>query len=314
MDNLTLELNKVIKDLKEVLSEAVKRNPYNGLLFSGGLDTSVLARLNPNVACITVSLGAEAEDIPFSKLLVRHLNMDQTQKVVDVDEAIDAVPEVIKILRSFDPAIPNDLAVYFGLKQAKELGIGRIATGDGGDELFAGYSFMRDLDDLEGYIRRISKSMTFSSNEIGEFFGLKVIQPFLDREVIDFSLEIPVGLKIRSENGKSCGKWILRKAFADVLPRDIVWQGKRPLEYGSGMNRLRRIISERVIDEEFREARSCIKFINKEHFYYYKVYREVIGEIPGPKEDEKACPGCGGGIKKDTFHCRICGHILNGRV
>ncbi len=313
MDNLTLELNKIIKDLKGVLSEAVKRNPYNGLLFSGGLDTSVLARLNPNVACITVSLGAEAEDIPFSKLLVEHLNMDQTQNVVDVDEAIDAVPEVIKILKSFDPAIPNDLAAYFGLKQAKELGIDKIATGDGSDELFAGYSFMKDLDDLESYIRRISKSMTFSSNEIGESFGLKVIQPFLDREVIDFSLEIPAGLKIRSENGKSCGKWILRKAFEDVLPRDIVWQGKRPLEYGSGMRRLRQVISDMVSDEEFKERPPSIKFISaveKEHFYYYKIYKKVVGEIPEPKENEKQCPGCGGGMERTSFHCKICGHVL----
>lgn len=303
-------MKEIIEDTRKLLFEAVKRNPYKGLLFSGGLDTSILAVINPKVVAVSVSLGSDAEDIYYSKSLADFLKMEHFHKEVDVDEALAVIPEAVKILQSFDPAIPNDLVVYLGFKKAKELGIDKIATGDGSDELFAGYSFMTDLDDLESYIRGISKSMYFSSNDIGEFFGLDVIQPFLDREVIDFALEIPTGLKISSENGRSYGKWILRKAFEDALPKDTVWQSKRPLEYGSGMNRLRRIISERVNDEEYRQAPSSIKFISKEHFYYYKIYKETVGEIPGAKEDEKACRGCGGGMGKDAFHCKICGHVL----
>lgn len=310
MDNLTLDLNKIIKDLKEFLSEAVKRNPYNGLLFSGGLDTSVLARLNPNVACITVSLGAEAEDIPFSKLLVGRLNMDQTHKVVDVDEAIDAVPEVIKILRSFDPAIPNDLVVYFGLKQALELGLDKMATGDASDELFGGYSFMQKIDDLEGYIRRIAETMTYSSNEIGDFLGIDIIQPFTDEGIIDFALKVPRELKIREDNGVIWGKWILRKAFEDILPKELAWQDKRPLEYGSGMTKVRKIISSKISDDEFKEKQQVypVKFLNKEHLYFYEIYRKVIGEIPIPKKNQKSCPGCGAGLKINAFHCKVCGY------
>lgn len=301
-------MNDIIKSLKKLLSEVVKRNFYKGLLFSGGLDTSILASLNPKVVCVTVSLGSEAEDIRFSKSLVKHLNMKQIQKVVDVGEAIDAIPEVIKILKSFDPAIPNDLVVYFGLKKAKELGIDKIATGDGGDELFGGYSFMQELDDLEGYIRRIAQTMTYSSNDIGEFLGIEIIQPFTDKEIIDFALKVPRELKIRENNGTIWGKWILRKAFQDLLPQEIIWQSKRPLEYGSSMTKLREIISDKISDEEFRERSASIKFISKEHFYYYKIYRKVVGEIPKPKDDESGCPGCGAGIKKGGFHCKICGY------
>lgn len=307
-------MNDIIKNLKKFLSEAVKRNFYKGLLFSGGLDTSILASLNPKVVCLTVSLGSEAEDIRFSESLVKHLNMKQLQKVVDVGEAIDAIPEVIKILKSFDPAIPNDLVVYFGLKNALELGIDAIATGDGSDELFGGYSFMKNINDLVSYIQKISQNLNFSSNDIGKFYGIKIIQPFIDKEVIDFALKIPADLKIKEEDGKFIGKWILRKAFEDVLPKEIVWQGKRPLEYGSGMNRLRQIISDKISDEEFRERPASIKFISKEHFYYYKIYREVIGEIPKPKDNEKQCPSCGVGMEKGDFHCKICGHTLDWRL
>lgn len=307
-------MTEIIKNLKLILSKAVNRNSYKGLLFSGGLDTSILASFRPKVTGITVSLESNADDILYSVSLAKLLGTEHIQRSVDIDEAIEAIPEVIKILKSFDPAIPNDLAVYFGLKKALELGLNIIATGDGSDELFGGYSFMQDMDDLENYIRSISKSMYFSSNSIGEFFGIKIIQPFIDKDVVNFALQIPVNLKIKRDNGKLWGKWILRKAFEEVLPKEIIWQSKRPIEVGSGMNRLRQIISDKVADEEFRENAYSIKFISKEHFYYYKIYKKVVGEIPKPKNNEKNCSGCGAGMDKDDFHCRTCGYVLDWRL
>lgn len=305
-------MNEIIKNLKKVLSDTIERSSHKGLLFSGGLDTSILAVIKPKVAGVTVSLESDAEDIPYSVSLASFLNIEHFHRKVDVDEAIESIPKVIKILKSFDPAIPNDLVVYFGLELAKNLGIDIVATGDGSDELFGGYSFMEDMDDLENYILRISEEMSFSSNKFGKSMEIKIIQPFMDKNVVDFALKIPAHLKIRRYNDKVWGKWILRKAFEDVLPENVIWQSKRPLEYGSGMNKLRQIISHKVSDEEFKEN-SSVKFINKEHFYYYKIYRKVIGEIPKPKGDERSCPGCGAGIKRGGLHCKICGNVLNGK-
>ena len=304
MEGAALELRKMLED-------SFKRNTASGLLFSGGLDSGVLAALRPDINAITVSLKTFGEDIHYSELIAKELKLKRIYRSVDIEEAIESIPEVIKILKSFDPALPNDLVVYFGLKLAKEKGINEVATGDGSDEIFAGYSFMQEMDDFAEYIKRISAQMTFSSNDLGEFFDIKIVQPFIEKDIIDFSLGLDADLKIRRETGNVWGKWILRKAFEDMLPGNLIWQSKRPLEFGSGMTELRRIISERISDEEFKENSSHVKFISKDHYYYYKIYKEVIGQIPESKEDEKECPGCGAGIKKDKFHCRICGHVLD---
>ncbi|MFH1077106.1 MAG: asparagine synthase-related protein [Pseudomonadota bacterium] len=300
------------KRLRYLLSVAVQLQPYDGLLFSGGLDTSVIAALNPKVVAVTISLGGDAEDIYYSDLLAKEFGFKHVHYAVDVDEALSAIPDIIRILGSFDPAIPNDLTVYFGLKKAKELGITAIATGDASDELFGGYSFMQEIDDLEGYIRKIAKTMTYSSNDICKFFGLKIVQPFTCKDVVDFALGLPREMKIREEYGQIWGKWIVRKAFEDILSKEVAWQSKRPLEFGSGMTRLRKIISAKVSDDEFKEKEQAypVKFLNKEHLYYYEIFRKVAGAIPAPKEREKPCPGCCAGLKIDAFHCKVCGYVL----
>ncbi len=301
----------IANELRERLKEAVQKNGAEGLLFSGGLDTSILAILNPKLKAITVSLESFGRDIPYAELVARNLKLNHYQRKVSIDEAIDSIPDVIRILKSFDPALPNDLVIYFGLKQAKEMGIAEVMTGEGSDELFAGYDFMRNIQDLNEYLRRIAKTMSFSSNRLGDFFAIKIKQPFLDKEFLDFSLRLPLKLKIKEEKGNLWGKWILRQAFEKMLPAKIIWQNKRPLEKGSGMTKIREIISEKISDEEFEEAKrsSSIKFINKEHFYYYKIYMKEIGRIPKPKMEQKACPGCGAGMDIGAFHCKVCGNV-----
>jgi asparagine synthase (glutamine-hydrolysing) len=306
-------IEHLIFQLKEKLKDAMLSNHTEGILFSGGLDTSILLSLSKDMKPITVGLESYGEDSRYAKSLIRELKIEEYyHRVASIDEAICAIPLVIKILKSFDPAIPNDLVVYFGLKLAKEIGIKEIMTGDGADELFAGYSYMQKREDLGGYLKYLSRSMYFNSNILGESLNIKIRQPYLEKKLIDFSLDISTDLKIREEDGKIYGKWILRKTFEDLLPFYIVWQDKRPLEYGSGMTKLREIISSKISDDEFEEKKKLypVNFLNKEHLYYYEIYRKEVGEISAANVTQKKCPGCGTGLKQTAFHCRICGHVL----
>jgi asparagine synthase (glutamine-hydrolysing) len=275
---------------------AVRKNKPEALLFSGGLDSSIIALLARPVA-ITVTLE-NGEDGLYAKRLAKRLNLTHHHRIITVDEAISVIPEIIEAQKTFNLGIPNDIPVFFGLKTAKELGIKSIATGDGADELFCGYSYMEDIKDLNGYIKRLAKSMCFSSNLLSEYIGIELIQPYLDKDVVELSLEILPELKIREE----CRKWILRKAFEDVLPKESVWQEKRPLEIGSGTTIIRDKIEKSVRDEDFRRCDLPLK--NKEHYYYYRIYKDVVGEIP--RGGDEVCRVCGADTK-DALWCKVCG-------
>jgi asparagine synthase (glutamine-hydrolysing) len=307
-----VNLEKTVSSLREKLKDSLMRNSSVGLLFSGGIDSGILAYLCPKAKALSVTFENEGEDLEYGLVLARDLQLDRQVISISVQEALSALGTVIKILESFDPALPNDLVVYFGMREAKKQGLNSIMTGDGGDELFAGYPYMQEIEDLEAYIRGMNRLWSFSSISIGEHFSLEVKQPFLDADFVDFAVTVPGELKIREDKGQVWGKWCLRKAFEPFLPPAFIWQSKRPLEMGSGMTNLRSIIAGQITDREFAEKQKQypVKFLCKEHLYFYELYREEVGKIPPPQEGEDLCPGCGGGLPKGKKHCRICGAVL----
>lgn len=293
-----------LQALRSSLRKAVEESPAEVLFFSGGLDTSILAALAPSLPAIHICLEDGGEDLPYAEQVARELGLSLTVRRVSVEEALSALPEVIRIRRTFDPALPNDLALYFAFAEARHLGFVQAMTGDGADELFAGYSYMFDLD-LASYIPWLAGRMRFSANEFGEWFGMDISQPYLGPAVVDLALAIPPELKVREENGARVGKWILRKAFEKVLPSPICWQSKRPIEMGSGFNRLREVVTAMLKDEDWAAP---VRFFTCDQPYYYRVYRQIVGEIPAPAPGERECPCCGAGMPPNVWHCRVCGY------
>jgi asparagine synthase (glutamine-hydrolysing) len=294
------------EQLRSKLKEAVERSRADGILLSGGLDTSILAfEAKPNMGFTVALKGSAASDLVYSEKVSKLLGVQHKKTEFTTEEALAALPDVIKILKTFDLALPNDLSIYLALKLARESGISSVMTGDGADELFAGYSYMAELppEALGRYIRRLSQNWHFSASELGRALGVEIKQPFLDEDFIRFALEISPELKVKD----GVGKYILRKSFEDLIPVEIVWRRKEPIEYGSGSTELHEIINNMVTDEEFQSAVKIIdiKFINKEHFFYWRIYNQVVGKIPKAKNNEIECPCCGAGM--GTYHCPTCG-------
>jgi asparagine synthase (glutamine-hydrolysing) len=298
------------KQLRSNLEEAVGRNRAEGILLSGGLDTSILAFVaRPSVGFTVALKDSPASDLVYSEKIAKLLGIQHKKMEFTREEALAALPEVIRMLRTFDLALPNDLSIYFALKLAKELTADSyqlsVMTGDGADELFAGYSYMTGLlpENLGRYIRRLSQDWHFSAGYLGRALGVEVRQPFLDEDFVRFALKISPELKVHD----GVGKYILRKSFENLIPAEIVWRRKEAIEYGSGSTKLHEIINNMVTDEEFKSATSKvdIKFMNKEHFFYWRIYNEVVGEIPKAESSEKRCPCCGTGMGR--YHCPTCG-------
>ena len=227
------------RELRQVLTRAVERNLGDVILLSGGLDSSIIALLASKVGDVkAVSVYLEnspGSDLRYAKMVAGFLGIEHLIRVFNLDELEDAIRSTIRILRTFDPMeVRNSAAIYIALRHAKDNGRRVAMTGDGGDELFAGYSFLYnlDLEELDHKIRKIWKRMSFSSTALGEALGIKVNQPYLDPEMLSFAEKLDSRFRIGFRDEKRYGKFILRMAFEEMLPEEIIWREKVPIEGG----------------------------------------------------------------------------------
>ncbi|MEM2873664.1 MAG: asparagine synthase-related protein [Nitrososphaerales archaeon] len=315
-----MEIEEVCAKLRSLLKEAVLRNMSEGILLSGGLDTSILAYLasvNNRLKALTVAFdAAPAPDVEYAKLMAKSLSLEHTIHLFNEHELLNSIPIVIKTLRSFDPMeIRNSVSIFIALRLAKERGIKSVMTGDGSDELFAGYSFLFDLkkEQLDFELRRIWESMFFSSIPLGKALGVDVKTPFLDLELKSHAMSLDPQYKIKKEGHQTWGKWILRKAFDGLLPEVIVWRVKTPIEYGSGTNLLTNLLEKRINDFEFDEKKrryleeDKVIIRSKEQLWYYEIYRKTIGIPQRVKHGGKNCPFCNSDINENAKYCKVCG-------
>jgi len=220
----------------------------------------------------------------------------------------------VKILGNFnDIEIRNSVVPYIYLKRLKEQGIKSVLTGDGADEVFAGYNFLlkKSEQELNHELDRIKKIMHFPSKEIGDSLNIKVEMPFLNEKVLEFSESIPISEKINMKNGKRFGKWILRESFEKDIPESIVWREKSPMQDGSGTANLTNLFNSIITDEIFIQKKNDILdgdgvyIRTKESLHYYECFRK-INSIKNSSSDNK-CPDCNYELSQNSRFCRMCG-------
>jgi len=204
--------------------------------------------------------------------------------------------------------------MYLAIKWARDNGSNGIITGDGADELFAGYAFLLTKlpDELEKEIKRICSIMHFPTQKIGKALGVAVESPYLDEKVIELARNIPVNLKVKTENGKKFGKWILRKTFEKKIPIQIAWREKSAMQDGAGTSGLTNLFDVIISDEYFSEKKKKteqedgIIIRSKESMYYFETYKNLHGLPKNSSDTDVSCPYCHFSTENSRF-CRMCG-------
>ena len=110
-----------------------------------------------------------------------------------------------------------------------------VYTGDGGDEIFAGYNFLKKYLDkpsrLESEISRLRAIMTFPTFRLGMSLNVKIIAPFLDEKVIREAELIPISDLVGFYKNEVWGKMFLQRCFRNELGK-ICWRMKQAQEEG----------------------------------------------------------------------------------
>lgn len=208
-----MSLKKTCSELRQVLEKAVVRNLASSILLSGGLDTSILASIAAryvSLRAFTVAFDeAEAPDLRYAEQVAEHLRLEHRTCYFSRTEIFQAIPQVVKVMHTFDPMqIRNDLAIFIALKHLKANDVTATMTGDGGDELFAGYGFLfgYSSERLRSELDRMQRFMRFSSVTLGKALGVEAKLPFLDSEVKASAMKLSPSFLVRSVNGRRIGK------------------------------------------------------------------------------------------------------------
>ena len=308
--------------LRNLVVDQVLGSAADGILFSGGLDTSVLAAIAAahgrrlQAVMVSVKEGTGLDE-PFARLMSERLGMELEILRPTLNELVDRIPELIRLLGTFDPMeLRNSIATYVAMEAAAKCGLSVVLTGDAADELFAGYSFMFNMsaEQLPSYIRHLNEIMHFTSAVIGGNLGVGVDSPYVSTSIRDFAISLDYEDLVCEYEGKRFGKRILREAFSTLLPGEIAWRVKTPIEYGSGSTALKQLAEQSVSDAEFeRECQRAakqelVKLRDKEQCFYYQMYRGVLSPPKDLVRGEKNCPECQApATRPDMKYCRMCG-------
>ena len=300
-----------------ILTNAVNECKSDWIALSGGLDSSILAHLRKDQKPETMTIITKdflGTDLTFAQIIAKHLGLNLSLIQVSMEEVLDSINETIKILGNYnDIEIRNSIVPYIYLTTLKKKGVDSVITGDGADEVFAGYNFLLKKSDEEigEELKRIKKIMHFPSKEIARSLNMKVETPFLNEELIKFSDDIEISKKINAKDGEKFGKWILRETFEKYLPNNITWREKSPMQDGSGTNNLTGLFNTIITDDIFTQKKTRILeedgvyIRTKESLHYYECFRKT--NSVKKSDSDNRCPDCNYEIAPNSRFCRMCG-------
>ena len=315
-----------IAEIKEALEAAVHRQlmsdvPY-GVLLSGGLDSSITSAIAKKYSQKRIetdntseawwpqlhsfSVGLEGSpDLAAAKKVAAHIGTVHHEIKFTIQEGLDAIRDVIYQLETYDvTTVRASTPMYLMARVIKSMGIKMVLSGEGADELFGGYLYFHKAPNAKEFheetVRKLSKLHQYDclrANKSLAAWGIEGRVPFLDKVFMDVAMKInPQDKMIGNERME---KWVLRKAFEDMLPESVAWRQKEQFSDGVGyswIDTLKEVVAAEVTDEQLANAKYKFPIqtpTSKEEFYYRSIFAEHFpsdtAALSVPQEASVAC-------------------------
>lgn len=315
-----------IQAIREALEAAVHRQlmsdvPY-GVLLSGGLDSSITSAIAKKYASRRIETDDKSEawypqlhsfavglegspDLVAAQKVADHLGTIHHEIKFTIQEGLDAIRDVIYNLETYDvTTVRASTPMYLMARVIKSMGIKMVLSGEGSDELFGGYLYFHKAPNAKEFheetVRKLSKLHMYDclrANKSLAAWGIEGRVPFLDKEFMDVAMRINPQDKMI--NGERMEKWVLRKAFEDMLPESVAWRQKEQFSDGVGyswIDTLKEMVNREISDEQLANAKFRFPIqtpMNKEEYYYRTIFSEHYpsdtAALCVPQEASVAC-------------------------
>ena len=298
-----------IGKLRSALEAAVKRQlmsdvPY-GVLLSGGLDSSIISAIASKYAARRVETDGKQEawwprlhsfavglkgapDLAAARKVADHIGTVHHEINYTVQEGIDAIRDVIYHIETYDvTTVRASTPMYLLARVIKSMGIKMVLSGEGADEIFGGYLYFHKAPSPQAFheetVRKIKKLHLYDclrANKSLSAWGVEGRVPFLDKEFLDVAMRINPRDKMAKEGRME--KWVLRKAFEDMIPQSVAWRQKEQFSDGVGyswIDSLKELACSQVSDDMMKNARRRFPInppMNKEEYLYRSIFEECF--------------------------------------
>ncbi|MBU4330010.1 MAG: hypothetical protein KKB53_05830 [Acidobacteria bacterium] len=284
------------KILEELMVKAVKKRMEDraakGIALSGGLDSSITAAIaksiDPTIKLFSTTIQRyPSKDLKYAKMMAEYLELEHHIYEITDKDITSLIPKIVWYMETFDEdCISGAIANFYTSKMIANFS-NCVLVGEGADELFGGYfrelKSIPDIKQKEEIARklvRIAYNTALRRLDRGWFSNsVSYRTPYLDPEIVAFSNKIPMDLKVHYDpnKGREIEKWILREAFRDWLPEEIVDRPKLRFAGGTGVDDLMdELTKDKVTEEELQERPKTdndLSLNSPKELYYYRLFR-----------------------------------------
>lgn len=254
--------------LKDKLLESVKKRIRGlekvGILFSGGVDSTLLTVIcnDLDVEIELYAVGSEGSpDLNFAEKISTNMGLPIYIRMVDEELIREYTPIVLNAIEEWNlMKLGVGMTTYLAAEMAHKNGLRVMLSGQGADELFAGYhrylGFYHEKGeeaqkDLMGDVENLYHVNLERDDKVTMASSVELRVPYLDLQIINMAMDIPMKYKINGKDDQ-LRKCVLREVASEIgVPREIVNRPKKAAQYGSGIHK---ILTKKVLkDHEYME-------------------------------------------------------------